>query len=361
MRETPAEHYTQAPSAPLAATYHQRNMLSSLSETTTGEIGMPDAPEKTLPLRADFEPRAPLQQPKTRWVVDLFCGAGGLAEGFRMAGFETALGIDMRTEACSTFRANHPTATVVETDISALHEEDFLHLLRAEPGTIGVLCGGPPCQGFSVAGKRLADDPRNFLYRHFLHAVEVLRPAWVVMENVPGLLKHAGVGDAIYRDFAELDVPASQRYRLQHMVVNAADYGVPQTRRRVLFVAHRQDIPLTQTFSLEEAMTPVFSETLDLFGSPPRVTVNEAIGDLPPIKSGEGAEEFPYDQPATHPYQKLMRGELTLTSYYEEIGVAVPLDDLGTIAVPQCVYNHLAQEHSPRLVERFDNRPPGGS
>ena len=107
-------------------------------------------------------------------IVDLFCGAGGLAEGFRMAGFETVLGVDSWDAAGNTFALAHPTANVAIGDIESARRTDFLQLAGIEPSSLGILCGGPPCQGFSLAGRTLADDPRNHLYKDFLRAIRNL-------------------------------------------------------------------------------------------------------------------------------------------------------------------------------------------
>lgn len=301
-----------------------------------------------------WERRESPRVPSHRRVVDLFCGAGGLAEGFRLAGFESVLGVDAWEPACSTFAANQPTANVLLNDITKITADDFLNYSGSKPGELGVLCGGPPCQGFSVAGKRMSDDPRNFLYKHFLRAVQVLQPAWVVMENVPALLNHPEVAPAIQRDFAELG------YELTYGLVMAANYGVPQTRTRVMFVARRKGFPDTEPLSLSDMMTPIFTESDDLFGSPTFVTVDEAIDDLPRIKAAGGAEVMDYDEPAHTPYQRLMRGEIQLPEFFESKGLAAPTS-WARIPPSSNVFNHAAQKHSALLVERFDNIPPGGS
>lgn len=296
--------------------------------------------------------------PPRHRVVDLFCGAGGLAEGFRLAGFESVLGVDAWEPACSTFAENQPTANVLLSDITKITADDFLSYSGLQPGELGVLCGGPPCQGFSVAGKRMSDDPRNFLYKHFLRAVEVLQPAWVVMENVPALLHHPEVAPAIQRDFADLKV--SKGYELTYGLVMAANYGVPQTRTRVMFVARRKDVPDTEPLSLSEMMAPTFAESEDLFGSPTFLTVNEAIDDLPHIKAAGGAEVMDYDEPPHTAYQRLMRGEIQLPEFFESKGLPAP-GSWSVIPHSPNVFNHVAQKHSALLVERFDNIPAGGS
>lgn len=305
-----------------------------------------------------LHPLAPQVNPHDLQVVDLFCGAGGLAEGFRLAGFETILGVDFWQPACQTFAANHPTARVAISDITTVSNDELLAWAEVRQGTLGVLCGGPPCQGFSVAGKRMSDDPRNFLYKHFLRAVEVFQPKWVVMENVPNLLNHSAVVPAIYRDFAELGTPTG--YALTHGLVLAARYGVPQTRTRVLFVARRMDSASEPAPSIIHMMPPTFSQEVELFSRRAYVTFDEATADLPCIPAGDGAEEMPYDKPATTPYQSLMRGSSQLPDFFSAKHLDPPRF-WAPIQPSGKVYNHRAQKHSPLLIQRFANIPPGGS
>lgn len=296
-------------------------------------------------------------------VLDLFCGAGGLAEGFRMAGFQSILGLDCWNPACSTFADNHPTASVVCNSIENVTNEFILETANIDIGSIGIICGGPPCQGFSLAGKRLSDDPRNFLYKYFLRAVETLLPKWVVIENVPSLLQNTGVVSALRNDFDALVTPKAFRYELQHVVVNAADYGVPQTRTRVLIVAKRTDVIGAKKFDLKKAMEPMFVESIDQFNLlclPSYITFDEATSDLPIVYAGEEAEEMAYDKLPETSYQQLMRGLISIGDFFKNKGLAVPRYQ-SPIRKSQLVFNHKPQNHSELLIERFKHIPPGGS
>jgi DNA (cytosine-5)-methyltransferase 1 len=168
-------------------------------------------------------------------VVDLFCGAGGLSEGFRQAGFEVVAGTDHDPDAIATYARNFPSAAALYGDIRdpALREQ-----LDAAAASADVLIGGPPCQAFSQVRNRsrLIDDPRNSLYREFVSAVAAARPAAFLMENVPGLAQ-MGVKAQVLDDLS-LDGD----YRLEAQLVDAADFGVPQTRKRLLFLGIRQDL-----------------------------------------------------------------------------------------------------------------------
>jgi DNA (cytosine-5)-methyltransferase 1 len=296
-------------------------------------------------------------------VVDLFCGAGGMAEGFRFAGFHSVLGVDAWAPAAETFARAHDTANVILGGVESLTENVLLDAVGRGPHEVGILCGGPPCQGFSLAGKTLADDPRNALYKEFLNAIRILLPAWVVMENVPALLSNPTVGPAIHSDFESIQMGKSAAYDVRHVVVNAAAYGVPQTRTRVLFIAKRKDVRTTTPFEPKQWLRPLFNElsdTQELFGGKRYLSVDDAISDLPLIQAGEGSDEMPYAAPANTPYQSLMRGELSLKEYCLHESLPKPVR-AATIPRAKGVFNHQAQEHSALLVERFDNIPAGGS
>lgn len=174
-------------------------------------------------------------------VVDLFCGAGGLSEGFRMAGYKVLLGLDMDKHSIETFRKNHKGAKVITEDVRKISAEHIRKMIGN--ARVDVIVGGPPCQGFSVAGERDPRDPRNSLFMEFIRIVGGLRPEWVVMENVPGILTmrtEAGelVKDILTREFERIG------YRVDYRILMAADYGVPQKRRRVFFMATRTNKPI---------------------------------------------------------------------------------------------------------------------
>jgi DNA (cytosine-5)-methyltransferase 1 len=162
-------------------------------------------------------------------VVDLFSGAGGFSEGFRQAGFHITVGSDIDPDACATYRLNFPEAHTVWGDIRKPKVRD--ELLSAASGA-DVVVGGPPCQAFSQVRNhvRLIDDPRNSLYREFVRVVDTIRPAAFVMENVPGL-QQMGVKEQVLEDLS-----LHGQYVVEHQLVDAADFGVPQTRKRIVFI-----------------------------------------------------------------------------------------------------------------------------
>lgn len=160
-----------------------------------------------------------------RTTVDLFCGAGGIAEGFRQAGYRCLYGNDRMQQAIETFSLNHPDAWGDPRDIEDVDAADVRSTLGLDPTDLDVLVGGPPCQGFSInAPERFLDDPRNKLFRHYLRFVEEFRPKAFLFENVPGLLS---LGDG--RVYGQI---CGEFERLGYVVTTnillAAHYGVPQ-------------------------------------------------------------------------------------------------------------------------------------
>ncbi len=187
-------------------------------------------------------------------LVSLFCGAGGLDMGFENAGFKTLWANDFNQDACDT-HSKWSNATVVCGDIGKI---DFSTIPDSD-----VIAGGFPCQGFSLAGPRKIDDSRNVLYRYFVKLVEVKRPLVFVAENVKGLLTlgNGAIMDAIIADFE------SKGYIVTPTLVNAADYGVPQDRMRVIIVGIRKD--LDAEFVFPEPTTPEHITLKKVLGSMP--------------------------------------------------------------------------------------------
>ena len=170
-------------------------------------------------------------------VIDLFCGCGGFSKGFEQAGFNVRLGIDIWEDAVATYKANFPHAATIVVDISTLSGEDLLTAAGMSANEVDVIIGGPPCQGFSLSGKRMLDDPRNVLYKSFVRMVETIQPKAFVMENVPGLVRlfNGQVKEQIIEDFTNIG------YKIEMRQLTASDFGVPQARTRVFFVGINKD------------------------------------------------------------------------------------------------------------------------
>ena len=184
-------------------------------------------------------------------AIDLFCGCGGFSYGFQQAGFDMALGIDMWKDATVTYRHNFPNACVINEDITSISSDDILSKINMSADDIDVIIGGPPCQGFSVSGKRMIDDPRNKLYKSFVGLVDQIRPKVFVMENVPGLIRLFGgkVKEQVLYDFSSLG------YRVKVQQLSSDDYGVPQQRKREFFVGvNEKKIPTNVKFERERVI-----------------------------------------------------------------------------------------------------------
>lgn len=265
-------------------------------------------------------------------TIDLFAGAGGFGLGFEMAGFSVPLSVEIDAWACDTLRHNRPNMTVIQQDIRDLNTassvKDICHF---KPD---IVIGGPPCQGFSIAGPAQKDpkDPRNSLFINFAEWICFLQPKAFVMENVKGLLSRKNiegtkVTDIIKETFENLG------YFVEVWSLNAAEYGVPQIRERIFIVGNKRGKELgtpPKTHSLD--LLHINSSQLSIFacmGLLPAISLWDAISDLPPLNAREGEEEQPYISEPLNNYQSWIRnGSKTL-------------------------YNHVAMDHSQRLVERF--------
>ena len=261
-------------------------------------------------------------------AIELFCGAGGTSLGAVAAGVDVRLGLDFDSDAVDTFAANHPHATPVVCGIENVSGKELLR--KAKLRRLDLLIGGPSCQGYSTIGKRIADDPRNNLYIHYLRIVEETKPRWILFENVRGML--ATKAGSFYQHFvADL---RGLGYHVVGGVVNAADYGVPQRRERVIVVGSRTCEQLSLPLEThddprcEMCSRPVRSHRVRWHGQGtcplcegtglavpigkgalrPWVSVQDAIGDLPWLSDFGGVEGLvPYESPAQSKYQERMR------------------------------------------------------
>lgn len=244
-------------------------------------------------------------------VVDLFAGAGGLSLGFHMLGFNVVLANEYDSSIAAAYRLNHPETKVIVADIREL---PLAQTFGEHRGQIDVVIGGPPCQGFSQKGQRKTIyDERNFLFEHFVSVVNFLRPKYFVMENVPNLL----TAENGYFQNELQDLFESKGYSLSCGNLNAADFGVPQNRRRAVLIGKRGRVTVPMP-------RPISSQT----------TIWDAISDLAYLNSGEGTERSEYQsQPLSEYQQQLRAGSDTL-------------------------YNHIATSHSEITLERLKMIPP---
>lgn len=229
-------------------------------------------------------------------VIDLFCGCGGFSKGFEQAGFNVRLGIDIWQDAVTTYKENFPNAATIVGDISGLTGEDLLSAAGITADEVDVIIGGPPCQGFSLSGKRMLDDPRNVLYKSFVRMVATIQPKAFVMENVPGLVRlfNGQVKEQVIEDFTNIG------YKVKMNQLTACDFGVPQARTRVFFVGINTKKVKNSDY--------IFPEPTHGNGKKPYITCKDALSDLDFIGDTRLlAEEAEYELPATNEYQKFMR------------------------------------------------------
>ena len=225
-------------------------------------------------------------------VVDLFAGVGGLSYPFHSdSGFNVIVGNEILEEPAVAYGLNHPGTKVYNSDIA-----DFsMSLVQADLGTksVDVVLGGPPCQSFTTVGKRDINDPRTNLFKEYCRVLEESSARMFIFENVRGLLSMKGglLFDEILQAFEGLG------YKVQHKILDAVDYGVPQYRKRVIIVGTKSGIDFK------------FPEPTHGPGKIPYLTVEDAISDLPPL--GTSGECESYDSPPQSQYQTLMRSEVT--------------------------------------------------
>lgn len=249
--------------------------------------------------------------------IDLFSGCGGLTKGFSMAGIRSIFASDIDENCEKTFTRNFPGVPFLCKDITQITKEEVDSLIGDKIPDI--IIGGPPCQGFSLANKRrnkVADDPRNRLFYGFVKFINWYSPKLFVMENVKGLLsmKNGAVLETILDEFRHAGQFGG--YDVTYKVLLASDYGVPQNRERVIIIGTRCDLKIK----------PVYPKPIHLDH---KITVNEAISDLPQIEACQGNEVMNYPKPPQNEYQVMMRNNM---SY---------------------VTNHIAMHHTKRLIERF--------
>ena len=235
-------------------------------------------------------------------VLDLFCGCGGMSWGLSQEGFTTIAGIDNWDPALRTFEANHSGAQTISADIDQFEPSEAMERLGLREGELACLVGGPPCQGFSKnvrASYRFLEDERNQLFRDFMRFVETFKPETVVMENVAEI--YNAYGGQVREEVVGL--LEKMGYSTEVCVLYAPNFGVPQRRRRCIFLSSRTGI---RPRFPEESFAAEESESL--FGKKLKYhSAWSAISDLPVLKNGEGHEPMPYGAPPENDYQESMR------------------------------------------------------
>lgn len=247
-------------------------------------------------------------------ILDLFCGAGGMSYGMhKNSHFVTKVALDINEKVAQTFEKNISEAELIIGDIqNKVVKEKIINLSIKH--NINMIIGGPPCQGFSLKGKKLGlDDPRNFLFMEYLHLVEELMPEVFIIENVKSLMS---TSNGWFKNQI-IDKIEKLGYKVSVGVLKASDYGVPQNRERAIFLCNKEkkiDLPV-----------PTIKN---------HITVREAIEDLAYLNSNEGSFEQEYITEAKSEYQKAMR------LYSDKL------------------HNHRASNHSEIAIYKLSLIPP---
>jgi DNA (cytosine-5)-methyltransferase 1 len=230
-------------------------------------------------------------------VIDLFCGVGGLSYSFsHNDNFEIVAANDILPKMAKAYELNHPGVKVYTDDIKNFNTKLIKKDLGLGPKDIDIIIGGPPCQAYSTVGKRLIDDPRGKLFQEYYRVLEEFKPKFFVFENVKGLIsmQKGELLETIIKLFESLG------YKVQYKILNAADYGAPQIRERVIIIGSK--LASDFKYPAPTHQNPEFKKQNIL---KPYLTLGEAIGDLPFIKSN--AESFEYARPPQNEFQKSMR------------------------------------------------------
>ena len=206
-------------------------------------------------------------------VISTFAGAGGSSLGYSMAGFRELLAVEWDNNAVETFKLNFPNVPVYHGDIAKLSVDECLNLAKIQPRELDVFDGSPPCQGFSTAGKRIMDDPRNQLFREYVRLLRGLQPKVFVMENVSGMVK--GKMKLIFVEILK-ELKASG-YQVSARLLNAMYFNVPQSRERMIFIGVREDLDIAPTHpKAESSLFTVKDSIADLLYKPR----DESIGHI---------------------------------------------------------------------------------
>lgn len=301
-------------------------------------------------------------------VIDLFAGCGGLSLGFAKAGFTVTKAVELDSVIAQTYQKNHPAVDMIVDDIRNLDAPGIF-----APAEASVIIGGPPCQGFSMAGSRIRqgfiDDPRNYLFKHYFHIVKTVKPEVFVMENVKGMLTMQGgkIFAEIQRMFSDPELLDGCPYQLLPKVVKASEFGIPQKRERLILIGttvKQADLPKLW----EETRQEILREDPAWFDT---VSVADAIGNLPQV-SGDGVVPNPVPGTAYQAY--LASGAGVIRNHTKSNHSAVAVERMKQVrngenytalketvkSVHSGAYGRLCwDEQAATITTRFDT-PAGG-
>lgn len=257
-------------------------------------------------------------------IIDLFAGCGGFSVGFTEAGFDISKAVEFDKQIAESYKKNHPSTNLLIEDIGKIDNDYFFTLNEAD-----IIIGGPPCQGFSMAGARIRgnnfiDDPRNFLFKHYLNIVRIVKPKIFMLENVKGILtiNKGEIVKEIVKSFSNSELFDGDKYFISHRVVKASDFGIPQKRERVIIIG-----TLNKKIEIESYFNSTKEEIAKQdpqFFEP--TTIWDAISNLDsPSKSGEVQN----GKPKTY-YQTYLASDQSN------------------------IHNHISTNHSKKAVDRMN-------
>lgn len=256
-----------------------------------------------------------LTDTKSPVALDLFAGAGGMSLGATRAGVRVLEAVEIDSKSCLTYAMNHPSTVVHNIDVAA-YRPTLARELRRDCEL--VIFGGPPCQGFSTSNQqtRSKSNPKNWLFLNYMRLARDLRPDWIIIENVKGLIETEGgfFFDRIRRSLR------SNGYKVDAWVLNAVDFGVPQRRSRLFIIGYLHGRPPSQPT-----------------GDQVPITVGDAISDLPILENGASIDQMPYSCPARSTYSKALRGQRRTCT------------------------GHLVTSSNETVIGRYNLIPPGGN
>ena len=231
-------------------------------------------------------------------AIDLFAGSGGLSLGFIKAGYKINMAVEFDESIANTYKKNHPEVELIVDDIRNVDKADFFN-----PSAADIIIGGPPCQGFSMAGARIRsgfiDDPRNYLFKHYYNIVKRVQPKAFIMENVKGMLtmQQGKIFNEILSIFSNKEQMDGIKYHIYYRVIKAIEFGIPQGRERLIIIGSQKDVPFDKIWEL--AKEKIREEYPHFFE---KVTVYDAIGNLPsPTEDGKIKNPIPVTE-----YQKYL-------------------------------------------------------
>lgn len=302
-------------------------------------------------------------------VIDLFAGCGGFSVGFQQAGFQIKKAVEFDKQIASSYMHNHTGVQMIAEDIGKVDNENFF----SERET-NIIIGGPPCQGFSMSGERIRtnsfkDDPRNYLFKHYLNVVKIVKPDFFIFENVKGILtmKKGEIFNEILKTFSDKTNFDGVNYFISFKIVKAIDFGIPQKRERVIIFGSREkkvdfEYFFDKTYQRIKNENPIFFEPVKVWDAISNLPKPSDTGKINNPKSTTNYQTYLYtnNQIITNHYKpnhsekaiermKQIKNGENWTSLKDEIK-----------SVHSGSYGRLKKdEFAPTIVTRFDT-PSGG-